>query len=341
LITALACLEVGLPIATTLHAEEIAGPRLQFETTEHDFGKINAGDIVSCEFRFTNTGLGPLEILEVKTSCGCTTTSGKDQQSLTAGQTGVIPVRFNSRGFSGTVHKTVRVKSNDPSQPDHLLRFKANVWTPIQLEPKTTVFYYDASSSTGETKVVRIRNNQEEPLELLTPETTHPNFQLELKTVEPGKEFELLVQTVPPLGTGTLSMPISLRSSDSETVALKTHVYAFEREPVFVSPKVIRMAAGRVQSAKTIPVLIRNQSSLELELSEPHSSIPEVKLSLTELQPGKLFRLAAEFPAGVVMEAQSTAEITIASNHPRHQQIRIPISLMTSSSPALRTTTAR
>jgi hypothetical protein len=320
------CLWVATHSALVAGVEQELSPRMKFAALEHDFGRIKSGDVVNFDFAFTNTGTASLEIASVKPSCGCTL-AGKSQQTIAAGQAGVIPVRFNSRNFSGRVSKTIRVSSNDSLHPEQILRIHADIWAPVQLEPKTTIFYYESGASTGETKVVRILNNQEEPIELLSPEPTHPAFQLHLKTLQPGREFELAVRLLPSTGTGTVSMPISLRTPGSDAPLLKTRVYAFEREAIRVSPKVIRLSAGQRESSRTVPVTIRNQSQMKLELTDPQSSIPGVKLALKELQPGQLFHLVAEFPAGVSLQEPSRMEVSVASNHPRHTRIRIPISL--------------
>src|SRR5882724_10119373 len=56
---------------TTANASD--GPVMKFEKETHDFGKIKAGDKVTYEFKFTNTGKSPLIISDARASCGCTT----------------------------------------------------------------------------------------------------------------------------------------------------------------------------------------------------------------------------------------------------------------------------
>ena len=47
-------------------------PVITFDKTEHDFGTILQGEVVTYSFHFTNTGSSPLIISNVNTSCGCT-----------------------------------------------------------------------------------------------------------------------------------------------------------------------------------------------------------------------------------------------------------------------------
>ena len=49
-------------------------PVITFSKTTHDFGKINEADgRVTTIFEFTNEGMVPLVLTNVKASCGCTT----------------------------------------------------------------------------------------------------------------------------------------------------------------------------------------------------------------------------------------------------------------------------
>ncbi len=77
----------------------------------HHFGTIQEGEKVTYSFRFKNTGTEPLEILEVKTSCGCTVPE-KPEAPIKPGETGFIKTTFNSERRPGETHKTIMVRSN-------------------------------------------------------------------------------------------------------------------------------------------------------------------------------------------------------------------------------------
>ena len=77
----------------------------------YNFGNIEAGEIVSCQFRFVNNGSKPLIITDAKVQCGCTVPE-RPTEPIKPGDTSVIKAKFNSTGKEGHTDKTITVISN-------------------------------------------------------------------------------------------------------------------------------------------------------------------------------------------------------------------------------------
>lgn len=86
-------------------------PKMKFEETKFDFGKITQGEIVSHEFEFTNTGDGDLVISEAHASCGCTVPEFP-KEPVKPGEKSHILVKFNSTGKEGHEEKSVEITAN-------------------------------------------------------------------------------------------------------------------------------------------------------------------------------------------------------------------------------------
>ena len=86
-------------------------PILHFEQNSYDFGKINEGDKVTREFKFTNQGKTPLIISNATATCGCTIPE-YPKYPVGPGKSGVIKVVFNSAGKVGVQRKIVTITSN-------------------------------------------------------------------------------------------------------------------------------------------------------------------------------------------------------------------------------------
>ena len=91
-------------------------PIIKFEFDSHDFGKVKAGDKVTYEFNFTNTGQSPLIISTATASCGCTVPEWP-KTPIQPGQGGKIKVTFDSANKEGLQDKQITVTANtSPAQ---------------------------------------------------------------------------------------------------------------------------------------------------------------------------------------------------------------------------------
>lgn len=87
-------------------------PVITFNETTHDFGKFNEADgKVTTVFEFTNEGMSPLVLTNVRASCGCTTPKWT-REPIEPGQKGQITVTYNPSGRPGRFQKTITITSN-------------------------------------------------------------------------------------------------------------------------------------------------------------------------------------------------------------------------------------
>lgn len=97
-----------------------------FEREQIDFGKVNDVDLQQGEFKFTNRGDGPLEIIDIKGSCSCTV-GELDKMVYAPGESGTLSVTLNTARRDGTMGQTVTVQTNDETAPLRTLIVRANV----------------------------------------------------------------------------------------------------------------------------------------------------------------------------------------------------------------------
>jgi hypothetical protein len=93
----------------------LAQPKMEFESTVHDFGDIIEGTVAKHDFIFTNTGNQPLVIASVRASCGCTTPTWTTEPVM-PGQRGTITVGYDSEGRPGSFNRSITVMSNAETQ---------------------------------------------------------------------------------------------------------------------------------------------------------------------------------------------------------------------------------
>ena len=159
------------------------GPKLQFDQTTYDFGKVSQVATVSGVFKYRNTGDAVLKIQPPKPSCGCTVAELKPD-TLAPGESGELPFTLSLGIYRATLEKHIAVFSNDPSTPETGLSIKVD-YTPLyELNPVTVspnlAFGVD---SAGE--ITTLTRNDGKPLRITRLVTSKPWIKA---VIEPGSQ---------------------------------------------------------------------------------------------------------------------------------------------------------
>jgi hypothetical protein len=84
---------------------------VQFERMEHDYGKKpEDGGKMDHTFSFKNTSTTPIQLMDVKASCGCTTPKWS-KETIQPGATGSIVASYDPKNRPGPFDKTITVRA--------------------------------------------------------------------------------------------------------------------------------------------------------------------------------------------------------------------------------------
>jgi len=106
-----------------------AAPKIALEKSEHNFGKVKEGEVVSHTFKIKNEGAAELVIHNVSPACGCT--ASDFPRKLAPGEEGKITLEVKTAGMQGRTERTADIISNDTSQSSlklslHMYVYKAD-----------------------------------------------------------------------------------------------------------------------------------------------------------------------------------------------------------------------
>ncbi|GJQ59139.1 MAG: hypothetical protein SCALA701_19400 [Candidatus Scalindua sp.] len=116
-------------------------PRIFFENSEFNFGRVFPGKEIEHVFTFENRGNDVLEISRVKTAYGFAVAMSKSKTVL-PGKRGKITVTFESGYYRGHFGKSVTVLSNDPNHPKYELTLLGEIVDEIYVQPTSINFGY-------------------------------------------------------------------------------------------------------------------------------------------------------------------------------------------------------
>ena len=110
---------------------DIDSPIIAYEPLEYNFGNVEYGQILTHDFIITNKGNAQLRLLEVSTSCGCTTAL-VDKDVLEVGESTTLTAVYKTDAMTGAHAKgqqerIIFINNNDPNQPLARIMIYANV----------------------------------------------------------------------------------------------------------------------------------------------------------------------------------------------------------------------
>jgi uncharacterized protein DUF1573 len=117
-------------------AAPASGPRVAFASTTWRLDGVFAGEKVEHRFAFRNAGSEPLDVLGVKSTCGCTVADAS-RRRLEPGESSDVHVTFDTKNRGGDVHKAITVSTNDPREPHVALEITGRVLEECWGEPAT------------------------------------------------------------------------------------------------------------------------------------------------------------------------------------------------------------
>lgn len=101
-------------------------PKIEFDKTSHEFGKIKGDEKVEHLFKFKNTGKSDLIIRKIKSTCGCTTVE-PEKTTLKPGESSSFKAIFSPGGRKGVQRKSIYVITNDPGNSNVRLMISAEI----------------------------------------------------------------------------------------------------------------------------------------------------------------------------------------------------------------------
>jgi hypothetical protein len=201
------------------------------------------------------------------------------------GQTGKIPLKLTTKGHGGPLKKVVNVATNVPDLTAPVaLTIQGEIWEPVAFTPRIVTFGQltaEAARQPSLPQQVIVTNNLDESVEIKDVHCTSPLYQVETKTLEPGKKYELTITIVGPLKAGSNSGLIEFSTSAAEVPTLRIPVQAVVTADVDISPP--QMALPQTIAADVdSQFIIRNHTQTPLDITDLTASNPGLQVELQE-----------------------------------------------------------
>lgn len=315
--------------------------QLVFETLEHDFGRISDQKSVDFNFKFKNTGDAALKFTAPPhPSCGCTAgnprsekSPDKDQMEFAPGEEGYIKVTYNPQGKHGDVNQRVTLNTNDPQQPEQVLKIHAFVKTTVAFDPPLVSF---GDVRTRETAKQFVKVNGPAPDFKVTYASCSKGRYIEVKVLDTktanveGEEVSQSTLELTFNGTaprGTMQAVTTIRTNNEQFPLADLQVMAEVVGDLQVLPP--RVNVGIIDGGQTFTKVFRVNSRsgkpFHITNVSQKTQLPQqLEINVTPVEPGNETAYQVEVKGqGPATASPISATITLATDNPSDKTIDV------------------
>lgn len=306
--------------------ESGAQPKATIALRTHNFGEVWSTETLMHSFKISNTGQAPLKILQVKPACGCTV-AGSYPREIAPGGVGEFPFKMSANKLRGVFTKTIKIRTNDPANADLQLALTGKIKYLVDTEPQTAQFG-NVKEDEVAVRVVKIKNNTEEPLTLTMDETsTSETFKAELSETVPGKEFDLKITAQPPYEPRLNRHNITLKTNVPDQDTLTVLCLANNPPRLEVIPDSFRVS--KTDKPQTKRIRLRNNGETPVALKE--AKVENVAngaewVKTREIAAGKQYEITVVIPADY--EPGEGVAVVLHTDDSAKPELRIPITAL-------------
>lgn len=328
-ILALCCV---LLVAATLLAQGAGkSPKAVAVEPIKDVGFVAKGEMATNEFVIRNEGSAPLEIREVRASCGCTVADF--DKVIAPGAAGKVRVTVDTETFNGPVAKGVTVYTNDPATPTIELTVRANVGQFIKVKPGYARFITVQREEKEGTIVQTLWTPDKSPFQVVKVESPYPFLNVrfwEAKPEERLKEnadqqqwkIEMHLSNEAPVGP--LTEPVKVYTNHPRQKLLQIPVSGFVRPVIAVTPPVVDMGQVDGKEPVKFSLNVRNFATEPIKVTGIAGDVQGIDGRIEALQEGREYQVQVTFQPDA-RKGPVNAKLTLTTDSVKVPRIEVQL----------------
>lgn len=305
-------------------AQVFAGPRILCREPLYDFGEADNSEPIEHEFILENTGDEPLKFGRTKGCCGLSIDFKAVE--LPPGSNVSCRVAFNLSGREGPQRKSAFVASNDPRLPYYELTLKGTARASVQIRPPILLLG-NVSSQAPLEKKISISMAPGHAFSITNVVSSRKDITCTYQSVPKG--WDVTVRFLPPLPPGVLRGAIRIETDRPKKPYIDIPYSGMVDVPVICSPSEISIIApdtgSKPQDLMPFYLLIRATDGKPFKVENVEVPTERIRATVEPLRAG-LSRI--RFDGLSSDSALDNEEIVILLNHPKTQELHIPINVI-------------
>lgn len=277
-------------------APTLAQPRAVVDEPVVDVGEAIRGDEVEHTFRIANEGDRPLEITEVKPTCGCTVADYTRQ--IAPGARGKVVATLSTKALRGPVAKTISVYTNDARNPQIELVIKATVQSYVEAEPGYARFLAVFGQG-GEPSRQILYSEQAGEFVVEGVSSPYPFVKASFREAteeerlsnRSGRQWVVEVALTANAPVGAFADFVVVDVKHPQLKRLRLPVSGFVQPVVAVLPRVADFGRKDVSKPQTTILEVKNLGKPAVTLGEVTSTVRGLRSEVEVIDEGRVFRL--------------------------------------------------
>jgi hypothetical protein len=253
-------------------------------------------------------------------------------RTIPPGGEGKITLEIKTQGFQGNIHKTARVMTNDPKNPQTVIGLAGTVWVPVQVSPQ----YGHLKGIVGEMPetMISLAAQKKEPLKLEIASISIPDkIEVELMEKEKGRQYQVRIKNKVQ-GVATYNGEIRFKTNYPDLPELKVPVNGNIRPAVEARPnelnfgRVPKQQIDRLKEQKrpmTRPVMVILNKGNDLQVMKTHLGKGLFKATFKPLQEGRMIQVVLEADFEKLKTGKNEDVLEIFTNQKGNEVFKVPV----------------
>lgn len=318
-------------IQTEYSAQVSAGGIATFPETEHDFGTVSQGTVMTHSFTVRNDGKEPLRIEGVDLQAPGMKTSFKPV--IAPGETVRVTIEWSTTRLRGPVAAKAVVRFAGTTQPPVALQLKATVNPGIDVLPMPAVFFSLYKGDTA-TRSVTVVNHEDRPLEITGVEPAGGHFNATITPVKPGSTYRLDVTVPASTEVGRFMEKVYLNTNHPTIKRLEVAVNVLVKNELYVNPENVEFGAISLTELAANPQLLRlldqklivRKKAGDFAVKSVSSDIPALSIRTSTEGRAQAFQIDVSVIREKLAPGPISGTIRIETDDGRFPVLQVPVS---------------
>jgi len=240
------------------------------------------------------------------------------------GGAGEIKATFKSKGYSGSVKKSVTVATNDPENPTVRLTLKGKVVAEVTVDPRYVNFGNVQKDKLPDPKKLEIELREGKGLRIEGVRSENPSILVKVKKADEACA-EYLVSLAGDVPTGRVAGQIIVRTNSKKNPDVKVSVHAYVQGNVTVSPQVVSLGIVAPGKVVTREITLKKAGEKNFTIKEVKATTDDLTSEVVTEREGERYKIEVSYDPGKRTKGRISEKLTVITKNGEQETILLPV----------------